>query len=405
MANILTHDRLSSLISGLDSKVNTTGSYASPALREFREDARILASKEVWLKQNLTTMTDQLNGAISTTPAADTVETITVDGGVGGASVLYFAGYTDLLIDAEFLRVLNVLSSTSLSIARGKRGSATTTHADNSKIFIFPTNASGAAKLGRDDTQLASRQHNFVENYQLEIPIANLLSQGRQPSFSTVNEASFKHQLSLLAKASKRVLETSWFYGRRNEEGGAAQTSSSLTFTAAGGKTHTGGVSFFIGQDSGITNASASAPISELTLQSDIRSLRDRGAFSDLDDQAFNEGQALLFCSLTQADKISQIVFPYRVQMDLKSKEFGTGIDVFNVSGIRLRIMPSQGVQDDDIFYIPSNKGTYQLKVQRFVEPQEENVSGDQTTAIYATTWLNKIGNGFICGERTGLAT
>jgi len=404
MANVLTKDQFSSLMVGLSNKIHTTGSYATPALSMLRVDERDLDSKEVWLKQNLTTMTDALGAAIVTEPAAGTVETITVAGGVGGATVLYFAGYTDLLIESEFLRLISIISSTSLSIKRGARGTTPVAHADETRIYIFPTNATGAAKLGRNDSQLSSRNHNFAENFQLEIPTENLIRQGRRKSFSSVKEGSPKHQLSLLAKATRRVLEVSWFYGVRNEEGGAAVSDSDLTLTSDGGKVHTGGLRFYLGLDSGISNPSLGAPISELDLQSDIRELRDRGAFSDLDDTSFNEGQCMIFCSLTQKDKIAQIVFPYRVQTDLKSNEFGTNIDVFDLSGIRCRIIASQGVQDSDIFYVPNNKNMFKIRVQRFVEPQEENVSGDQTTDIYATTWLNEVGNAFIVGERTGLS-
>jgi hypothetical protein len=404
MVAAITQDRLETLQAGFEDSIINIGMAGTPAFNAFKKMQKKMPTKVVWARKILSRMRDRVNmsGNISSTATA-----WTVDGSTATNPVKVWPGYMAALIGTEWVTIDAQPTSTTWTVTRAAFGSTAATHTDNDYIYLVPINAIGSAKLGKDDSQFAGREHNLVQNYHDEIPVANLLDEGRMPSWVDVNEASPEEQRKNLDYRARKAIELCFWYSRRNNLGGAAATTSNLTLTADGGKNTTGGVHYFNAQHSGLTPSSSSAPPTIVDIQTDLRDLRDRGAFEGFQTTEYGDASALLVCDLVSFSKINQLPWPQIQITNPGGKEmtYGTYTRRLMIDGILVDIEASSEVQAGHYFLLPKKKDRFQIRIQRFCEKQPVNPDGDQRVCIYATTWLNVVGDGYTTVFRSSLAT
>ncbi len=400
MVSAVTQDRLETLQAGFEKAKIDIVMRGTPAFNRYKVMKKSMPTKVIWARKILTRLRDQINmsGNISTTATA-----WTVDGSTATNPLKYWPGYMAGLIGTEWVSIDAQPSATTLTVTRAYMGSTAATHADNDYLYLIPLNAIGSAKLGKDDSQFSGREHNLIQNYQDELPIANLLADGRMPSWIDENEASFESQKKDLDGRARLIIERAFFYSRRNNLGGAAASTAGVTLTADGGKNTTGGLHYFNGQHSG--RSATYTTFSLENIQTGVTYLAENGAFSGLTTSEYDDAEAVMFVSPTSFNKINQLRWPAEIYNDGKGTTYGSTTKKVVVSGYSVSIERSDGVQNGHWFLVPNRKDTYQIMIQRFGEKQPENYDGDQTTCIYTYTWMNKIGDGYATEFASGLPT
>jgi hypothetical protein len=401
---VTNYSNVPTLMAELDKVIHVAGGgIYTPAYKMFSKLQRTMGTKEIWNKLVISSMKDTFTGTI-TAVATDTL--IPVTGSTTNNNIKYIAGVTVLVAKGEKMLVTVVNSATSLTVIRAYAGTALASFVSGDEFSITYSNAIGVPQLGRDDTQYSTRNFNFHSNYQIEIPLDNLNKDGRHPRYSTLNEAAFDHQRKLKENELYRQIEVEFFQGTRYTEGDGPVSTAGVSFTAQGGKSFTGGLTQFISLDGGITDVLAGNPISEPRLRSQVRRLRLRGAFDDIGAMEESHSvQGWLLVPVEQGTMIQTIVDPLRILNDSVVKQFGTDVTIIDIEGVKLQLKRSIGIPKDKYFLVPSKKGLFDINIQRLMERQEDNVSGDRTTAIYENTWMNKFGNCFICLEAINCAT
>ena len=400
---VTNYSNVPTLMAELDKVIHIAGGgIYTPAYRMFSKLQRTMGTKEIWNKLVISSMRDTVTSSL----AADaTVTTVPVTGSTTNNNIKYIAGVTVLLAKGEKMLVTVVNSTTSLTVIRAYAGTALASFSSGDEFSITYSNAVGIPQIGRDDTQYSSRNFNFHSNYQIEIPLDNLNKDGRHPRYSTLNEASFDHQRKLKEYELYRQVEVEFFQGTRYTEGDGPVATAGVSFTAQGGKSFSGGLTQFINLDGGISDDLTGNPVSESRLRSQIRRLRLRGAFDDIGaTEESHNVQGWILVPVEQGTMIQTIVDPLRILNADVVKQFGTDVTMLDIEGVKLQLKRSIGIPKDKYFIVPSKKGLFEINIQRLMERQEDNVSGDRTTAIYENTWMNKFGNCFICLEAINCA-
>lgn len=391
------------ILADIDKIVQKAGapSYC-PAYQKYSTTKKIMGAKSVWNKFTYSSMKDTLNANL-TNSAADV--TVTVVGSSTNNRIYYVAGSTYITIGRERMLVTAVNSATSLTVTRAWGGSIIAAHTSADPILVGYTNQVGVPQLGRDDTQYSVRSYNYFSNFQLEIPLDNMNKDGRYPRYTNENEASFEKQKADRELDVIKQIEFEFWNGFRYTEGDAAISTAGLTFTGQGGKNTTGGYSNFINLDGGISDDLSGAPISEARLRSQIRRLRLRGAFDSSTANSEAHGvKGYIYVPFEQGTMIQTIVDPFRNLSSEVISKFGTDVTVVDIEGVMLQVKRTIGLPTTSYAIMPERSGLCTINLQRFMERQADNVSGDRTTAIYENTWANKFGNLYMCLEAINCA-
>ena len=393
------------LLAGFTKGIVTRGTKFTPALKRYRKDTPNMATKEVWNQLVLIDMTDQLTEAV----ADATVDEITIRGNTPNTPIQYFPGVTDILVDDEYMTVLQVISSTKLKVLRGVRGTTAEAHSDNTIIYVFPNNEMGSDILGRNDIQISGQVFNYPSNFQTEIVVAKLNLQDRQPKYTTLNEADFKVQKRRMENWIRQVIETEFFYGVRSTQGSGPTTQSDLPMTTKTGKSSTMGLKQAISLNGGLTFDFSSSALSESKLYDVVRQGRNLGFYNNTDDMEVDEADAIMYVALDQHEVVQDLVKSSRIITEAVPTKIGTNVNLFNLGGIKVSIEPSKGVKAQDAFIVPNQaldaaEPMFEINLQRFAEVQEKIDRGDRVTQPYETTYMNKLPGGFASIYLTNLA-
>lgn len=395
---VLTQDRLSTLQAEFRKAITDIGFSGTPAFDRFKKMAPKIGTKLIWARRILTKMKDQLNGAVT---AGAT--TWTIDGNTSSNKIKYWGGNMAALCETEWALITANPTATTITVERGAFGSTAATHADNTPIYIVPINPIGSPNLGKDDSQLASREYNFIQNYQKELPVANPLADGSMPNFVGENEASPEHQKKLWDYEARLQAERIFFEGNRYNQGGAAQTGASVTLTADGGNNMTGGIRYFNSQHSGRSTTYTIA--SRENLQSGVRYLYGIGAFAGIQKSKYGDANAVAYMNPITWDDYQQLQWVKEQVTNQKQTEFGGTTSIIMVSGTRVALEASDGVQPGNQFLVPAREDMYSILLKRWGEEQPKNHSGDQTVYTCTYTWMNEIRDGLTTEVASGFPT
>lgn len=396
---VLTQDRLATLQSDFEKAIIDIGFKGTPAFNRFKEMAKNISSKKIWARRVLTAMEDQLNGAISST----TTTSFTVDGSTAANPLRIWPGNMIALLDTEWVSIDAQPTSTTWTVTRGAFGSTAATHADNTRIYVMPMNPIGSPKLGKDDSQLAARENNLLQNYQKELPVANPIRDGSMPNWAGENEGTLEHQKKLWNYEARKQAETSFFYGRRSNQGTAATSTSGVTLTSDSGNNMTGGLHFFNGQHSG--RSTTYTTYSMENLQTGTRVLAQNGAFGGIEDTEYGDADCIYFVSRVGFDKLNQLRWPLEHYNDGKGEQIGSTTRKIIVSGITCAIEASDCVQNGHSFLISNRKDLYKILLKRWGEEQSPNYDGDQTIYTCTYSWMNMMGDCLITEFASGYPT
>lgn len=396
---VLTQDRLATLQSDFEKSIIDVGFKGTPAFNKYKEMAKNISTKKIWARRVLTSMQDVVNATISSTTATS----ITVVGTTSANPLKYWPGNMIALIDTEWLTIDAQPSATSITVTRGAFGSTAATHANASKIFLIPMNPIGSPKLGKDDSQLSSREFNYLQNYQKELPVANPIRDGSMPNWVGENEGTLAHQKKLWQYEARLQAERSWFYGRRSNQGSAAVSSAGVTLTSDSGNNMTGGVNYFNGQHSG--RSTTYSVYSMENLQAGVQALATAGAFGGIEDTTYGEAEACFFVSRVGFDKLNQLRWPQEHYNDGKGTKIGSHTRQIMVSGVTVDIEASDGVQNGHSFLVPNRKELFKIMLKRWGEEQSPNYDGDQTIDICAYSWMNYVGDALVTEFASGYPT
>lgn len=396
---VLTQDRLATYQADFEKEILDIGFKGTPAFKRFKEMAKSISTKKIWARRVLTSMEDQLNGAISST----TSTSFTVDGSTSANPIKIWPGNMMALVDTEWVTISAQPTSTTWTVVRGAFGSTAATHADNARIYVMPINPIGSPKLGKDDSQLASREYNLIQNYQKELPVANPVRDGSMPNWVGDNEGTLAHQKKFWSEQARQASELSFFYGRRSAQGTAATSTAGVTLTADSGNNMTGGLHYFNGQHSG--RSTTYTAYSMENLQTGCRALAESGAFNSYSDDEYDDADAIFFVSRVGFDKLNQLRWPLEHYNDGKGNTLGSTTRNVLVSGITCAIEVSDCVQKGHSFLVPNRKDLYKILLKRWGEEQSPNYDGDQTVDICTYSWMNLVKDGLTSEFASGYPT
>ena len=395
---VLTQDRLSTLQAEFRKSITDIGFSGTPAFDRFKKMAPKIGTKLIWARRILTKMKDQLNGSVSSSAT-----TWTIDGNTSSNKIKYWGGNMVALCETEYVLITGNPTSTTITVERAAFGSSAASHSDNVEIYIIPINPIGSPNLGKDDSQLASREYNLIQNYQKELPVANPVADGSMPNFVGENEASPEHQKKLWDYEARLQAERIFFDGNRYNQGGAAQTGAGVTLTADGGNNMTGGLRYFNSQHSGRSTTYTIA--SRENLQAGVRYLYGIGAFSGIEKSKYGDANAIAYMNPTTWDDYQQLQWVKEQITNQKQTEFGGTTSVIMVSGTRVALEASDGIRPGVQFLIPAREEMYSILLKRWGEEQPKNHSGDQTTYTCTYTWMNEVRDGLTSEYATGFPT
>lgn len=402
MATITTYSDIATLDVALDKKTALTGVVASPAHNKFKKTQREIDTKRVWTREIINTQKDTLGAAISDT----TGTTVTVTGPTSTNPVKYDYGFCLIMVDTEIMEVTGGnAAQTSLTVTRGAYGTTAATHSNGAAVAIIPINQIGSGKKGTNDNTFASREFNFCQNFQFELPMATPVRDGRMKSFTSIQESSPKWQKKKLAVRARKILEHSIFYGQRFQHGSAAVSTASLTLTGDGGKNMTGGWQYYIAQHGGRNTSASSSPPTMLMIQSDIGVMGENGAFDDIEATEFGEAECFLFATRRQIDAIQRLAWGnLMLTENMESKTLGVHVTRLRVGGTIVDLVASSGPLSTEYFLIPNREDLTEQTIYRFLEDVPLNFDADNTTDVPTVTWSNKVSEGYVMTRRHTLA-
>lgn len=396
---VLTQDRLSTLQAEFRKAITDIGFSGTPAFDRFKKMAPKIGTKLIWARRVLTKMKDQLDGTVN---ASQT--TWTIDGNTTSNKIKYWGGNMCALCDTEWVFIVSNPTATTITVERGAFGSSAASHSDNAPIYIVPINPIGSPNLGKDDSQLASREYNFIQNYQKELPVANPLADGSMPNFVGENEASPEHQKKLWDYEARLQAERMFFDGNRYNQGGAAQTGAGVVLTADGGNNMTGGLRYFNGQHSGRSTTYTIA--SRENLQATGRYLDGIGAFAGIQKTKYGiDSHVLSYMNPITWDDYQQLQWVKEQVTNQKQTEFGGTTSMVYVSGKKFALEASDGMRPGVQISIPNRDEMYAILLKRWGEEQPKNHSGDQTVYTCTYTWMNEIKDGLTSEYASGFPT
>jgi hypothetical protein len=158
------------------------------------------------------------------------------------------------------------------------------------------------------------------------------------------------------------------------------------------------------------TASSGSAGLSEDILTTDMLTLRERGAFSTVSEKTRDMGLSYCkaFCNNQVIGDVNKLI---RIGRDAAAffgpndkigGKGGTFGNVLVADGVAIEFIPSDGMADNEILYVPDDD-LVEVRVLRMMEEQEPIPGGDNETRMYTVTYSTVVKSPWKLGYRSNL--
>ena len=277
--------------------------------------------------------------------------------------------------------------------------------ADDTKLYLLRNSSIGEDFGSQSDVFYATSDYNYLSNFSYTIRIGNPQRKG-QISYH-IQEMTFDNQLENNIPDAIRNLERRIVKDFRVQGTGAASRNSNTI--QAGNGSRSGGI-LTLANARGLYTASVSVPISEDLLETDMIELRNRGAFTTINDRtrAYQSSYCKAYCSESTLADINKVIRLQRVPeaffdaADKMGGTAGTFGSAFLVNGVIVEFFVSDGISDSELLYVP-REDLVEVKLLRMLEEQQELPGGDNEVRMYNCTYQTRVKNPWLLGSRTNL--
>lgn len=278
--------------------------------------------------------------------------------------------------------------------------------ANGTTLFLTRAAELGGNASSDPDLTTVTSDFNYISNYQFTLKLANPNKNG-QLSYH-YDDLTFANQLENYMPEAIRTIERRIVKDFRTL--GTGSTTRNSNTIQSGNNSRAGGIVNLANARGLYTASSGSVALNEDILTTDMITLRDRGAFSKVSDKARAMGKAYCkaFCTNATLGDVNKLI---RIGRD-PSAFFGAG-DKFGgtagtfgnmiiADGVAIEFLPSDGMADNEILYVPDDD-CIEIPVIRFMEEQEPIPGGDNETRVYSTTYSAVVKSPWKLGYRSNL--
>lgn len=399
--NAATFDSPSAKLEILESLVKTAKVYA-PVVQTYMRTTPSMGTRIEWFDQNLGNGTVTLSSAYTA--------------GAGSMVISASSLVAPYQIKANIHQVQTQSGSATYNITAYNSGTNTLTItlaqgsdanlANGTTLFLIRDVNVGANANTDPDLWTVTSDYNYISNFAFTIKLANPNKNG-QLSYH-LDDLSFANQLSNLMPEAVRTLERRVIKDTRAQGSGAAARNGNTIQSGNGSRA--GGIISLANARGLYTASSGSAGLSEDLLNTDMLTLRERGAFSKVSDKTRDMGLAYCkaFCSNQVIGDVNKLI---RIGRDAASffgpndkigGKGGTFGNVLVADGVAIEFIPSDGMADNEILYVPDDD-LIEVRVLRMMEEQEPIPGGDNETRMYTVTYSTCVKSPWKLGYRSNL--
>jgi len=388
----------------VQSDIIKTSGVRAPFLMKHMRTVGKMGSKIQWFQQAISRGVLTLTGSYS---AGGTTFTVAAPTRANPFDVEIKPGITRLVNQSGSAKWLvtganGAFTSLTIQLLSGYADPATL--AIGTQLFTDRAGEIGDGFGSNNDISLAGSDFNFYSNFFHDIQIAGPVANGKF-NYAGINELDFSNQEENLLPAIIRMLERKSLKDIRLE-GSNPLTADGFTRTAGTGA-QAGGLKFYIENSGGYTVTGNSASLTEATVEADIIALRDRGALQG--PKVFTRPTDLTNIDMYVSENgLSALQSQVRFQREnAQNADGGLGSSQayhMLVNGCKLNAIVSDGVGDNEVFYVPAVNDVIQINVMRMFEkvgnPFED---GDGIKQKYGTTFTVCVKAPWTLGYRNNL--
>lgn len=401
-AGAATYDSLNAEITFLKEFVKTAAVY-SPIVTKYMKAVPSMGSRIEFDDQDLPVTKTTL--ASSYTAAAGSM---TLTAPTYGANYVIKAGVSQVQNAAGTLIFpITAYNSGTNVITLGTAIGTDVNLASGATVMITRSSQVGENFGSQNDTLFATADYNYISNFSYTLFLSNLHEQGRL--INRRNEMSFANQFENNMPQAVSTLEIRAMKDVRTQGTGAATRNSNVIQSGDGA--HAGGILNLASARGMYTASSGTSPISEDVLETDIRTLRRRGAFTTPSGRVRDKkiGKTTAYCSentLAQINKMTRLERAPEAYFGLSDKEggyAGTWCTGFLVNGVVVDFEVSDAMADNEIVYIP-REDLIDIQILRMAEEQERLPGGDNVKSMIQFTYSVAVRNPWLLGYRSNLS-
>lgn len=396
-----TFDSQAAKLEVLGSLVKTSKVYA-PVFQEYMEMKSETGSRIEWFDQNLGNGSVTLNGAYTAGAGSMTIDASSL---VAPYSIKVGVHQLQTTNNSAIYNITAYDSGTnSLTITLDQGTDASL--ADNTELWLIRNSDIGEDAGSHSDVAYATSDYNYLSNFSFSIKIANM-NQNGQLSYH-FDEITFENQLQNNVPEAIRTIERRCLKDYRVQGTGATTRNSNEIQSGNGSRA--GGI-ITLGNARGMYTASTgSAALSEDILETDIRTLRQRGAFTTMNARTreFGMSYCKVYCNEVTLSDLNKLVRIQRApeaffaQSDKNGGTAGTFTRAIQVNGVILEFCPSDGMNDSELLYVPQDD-LIKVRVVRMLEEQPRLDRGDNAIKMFSVTYSVVVKSPWLLGHRSNL--
>lgn len=401
LSGAATFDALTAKEEILDQLIKTTKVYA-PVFSDYLTPVSKMGTRVEWFDQALPTDDLVLNGAYT-----------------AGSGTMVFSPPTLMNPYSVKIGVNQIMTqngsaiydvtdwdpntyTATVALNQGTDASITTT----TELYMIRDGEVGENFGSQNDVFYATSDYNYISNFSYTIRIGNPQRKGQ--ILHHIDEITFDNQVennmpSAIRNLERRVIKDFRVQGT----GGATRNGNTIQ---SGQGSRAGGI-ITLGNARGLYTASAgTTPISEDLLETDMIELRNRGAFTTINERT--RGYQTAYCKayiseatlgdlqkLIRLERAPEAFYSEREKMNGEAGTFGIA---YYVNGVIIEFFVSDGIADNEILYVP-REDLIQIKVLRMLEEQEARSDGDNEVRMYNCTYTVCVKNPWLLGYRSNL--
>lgn len=400
--NAATFDSQAAKLEILESLVKTSRAY-TPVLQNYMTMVPTTGSRVEWFDQKLGNDTVQLNGAYTAGAGSMVIDPTSLvlpySIKVGVHQVMTQSG-------SAIYNITNYNSGTNTLTVTLDQGSDANL-ADNTVLWLIRNSQIGEDYSAQNDVAYATSDYNYLSNFSFTVRISNPNKNGQlQYHFE---EITFENQLQNNIPEAMRTLERRIIKDTARVQGTGA-TARNGNAIQSGNGSRAAGIITLGNARSMYTASTGSAALSEDIFETDFINLRQRGAFTTINERTRDMGTAYskIYCNEVTLGDVNKMVRILRAPQaffdhaDKMGGKAGTFSNTVFVNGVIGELLPSDGMADNEILYVPQDD-LIEVRIVRMMEEQPAFNAGDNEVRMYTVTYTTVVKSPWLLGYRSNL--
>lgn len=401
ISNAALYDSQAAKLEILESLVKTSRVYA-PILQNHMKMVSTTGSRIEWFDQNLGNNSVTLSSAYTAGAGSMVISASSL---VTPYSIK--VGIHQLMTQSgsAVYNITNYNSSTNtLTIVLDQGSDANI--ASGTTLWLIRNSQVGEDFGAQSDVQAVTSDYNYISNFSFTVKIANPNKNG-QLSYH-FEDLTFENQLQNNIPEAIRTLERRIVKDFRVQGTGAVSRNGNTI--QAGNGSRSGGIIALANARGLYTASSGSSAISEDILETDMIALRQRGAFTTINERTRDMGlnYCKVYCNETtlgDVNKLTRILRAPEAAFGVSDKiggKLGTFATHVLANGVVDEFFPSDGLADNELLYVPQDD-LIEVRILRMMEEQEPLYNGDNEVRMYNVTFATTVKSPWLLGYRSNL--